>query len=399
MISDRPKADIFKALFILWIGHFLVDMMLGFWSVYKTLAHLDIAIMGMIAGICPFIGEGMQVIFGPLGDKGYRRILFALGIGAGAFNAFIPYTNHYAILFLLYLVSCLGSGAFHPTAVAVASSLTTNRKALCVTIFASGGAFGMGFSHMIFSSWYLGIGSNTGFLIIPSLVLIFYVFSTSLHQSFSSAIQPGRKHGIRDMLKLFQSRDLTNLYLFQVCNQAICWGLMFLLPDILQAKGYDPWISFGGGHMSYIMGGAFMMVPSGYLSDKYSEKSVLITATIFGAILFYLFLYTSHLSPLGLLTLLFALGATLTVATPVAVALGNKIMPSRPGLVSAFLLGLVWCVSEGIGTGGGGVLSKFFTENAPVHAMAIVGVCFFLSLGCAFLLPSEVEKTFEIEYA
>lgn len=397
-MKSEINSGILKTLFVLWAGHFLIDMMLGFWSVYKTLAHLDIAIMGMIAGICPFLGEGMQMVFGPLGDKGYRKVLFAFGLAAGAFNAFIPYTNDYAILFILYFTSCLGSGAFHPTAAAIASSLTTDRKALCVTVFASGGAFGMGLSHMIFSSWYLGIGSNTAYFIIPSVLLIAYILFFSLHKSFSAIVHSDKNHGMRDIVKLFQSRDLTNLYIFQVCNQAICWGLIFLLPDILVAKGYDSWICFGGGHMCYILGGAFMMIPSGYISDKYSERSVLITSTIFGGILFYLFLYSTNLHPIGLLALLFALGSTLTVSTPVAVAFGNKMMPSRPGLVSAFLMGLVWCVSEGIGTGGGGLLSTFFTHNAPIHAMAIVGMCFIVSLACAFLLPQKIAKTFEIEY-
>ena len=154
MNPQHQKSSYIKALIIVWLAHFLVDVMIGFWSVYKTLAHLDLAIAGLIAGICPFIGEGMQVIFGSLGDKGFRKALLIFGIGATCANALISYTDQYFPLFLLYLLTNIGSGAFHPTAVAIASSLTKNRKGLFVTIFASGGALGLGVSHMIFTHYY-----------------------------------------------------------------------------------------------------------------------------------------------------------------------------------------------------------------------------------------------------
>lgn len=396
-VIQTSGKEIVKALFIVWIAHFLVDMMIGFWSVYKTLAALDIAMTGLIAGICPFIGEGMQVVFGSLGDKGYRKILLAIGVGAAAFNALIPYTYNYSILFGFYLITCLGSGAFHPSAVAITSSLTHNRKGLFVTIFASGGAFGLALSHFIFSTLYSFGKETIAYLMIPSFTLMFYVLLTKLSGTFTMKALPGRRYGFQEMRKLFQCRELLFLYFFQVCNQSIAWGLTFLLPDILIAKGYDSWIAFGGGHFCLVIGGACMMVPGGYLSDKYSAKSVLAVSNLFGMLLLYLFLFVSHLPATGVLVLLFALGAALNVATPVAVALGNKIMPSRPGLVSAFLMGMVWCIAEGLGPGGGGILTKLFVENAPVKAMAIIGIFFFFAKASIYFLPRIIEKQFEID--
>lgn len=393
------KKDIIKALAIVFIGHFLVDMMIGFWSIYKTLAGLSIAIMGMIAGICPLVGEGMQVFFGTLCDKGYKKILLALGVGVSAVNALIPFSQNYSILFLLYFMTCLSSGAFHPTAVAVATSMTENRKALFVTIFASGGAFGLALSHMIFSSCYLGSKGYLILVMIPSILLMVYIMTARLPQSFYSSAQPGRKHGWQDLKQLFRCPELVFLYLSQVCNQTIYWGLVFLLPDILHSKGYDDWISFGGGHLCLILGGACTMVPGGFVADKYSAKSVLMSSNLFGMVLVYLFLYFSHLPATGVLSLLFAVGAALGVATPIAVAFGNKIMPSRPGLVSSFLMGLVWCISEGIGPGGGGLLTNFFQDDASTKAMAILGLFFFAGIWTVYALPRFVEKTFEIEHA
>src|ERR1700722_5288108 len=307
MTTISTTKEIVKALTIVCAGHFLVDMMIGFWSVYKTLAGLDIAIMGLIAGICPFIGEGMQIIFGPLGDKGYRKILLGLGMGFAAFNAMIPATHNYNLLFILYLLTCLGSGAFHPTAAAITSGLTENRKALFSTIFAAGGGFGLAFSHLIFSSWYFTDKGMIVYLAFPSICLMFYVLMSKLPNYFSAPAVLEKKHGFREIKNLFKNSKLVTLYIFQVCCQSIIWGLVFLLPDILHSKGYDSWISFGGGHMSLILGGAMMVIPGGYLSDKYSARMVLIGASVISLFLLYLFLLSPLLPIGGLLSLLFVL--------------------------------------------------------------------------------------------
>nr|MBA2728798.1 hypothetical protein [Parachlamydiaceae bacterium] len=62
----------------LWVGHFSVDFMLGIWSVYKTIAGLDLALCGLIVGLCAFIGEGLQAYFGTLSDRGYRTQLIVI---------------------------------------------------------------------------------------------------------------------------------------------------------------------------------------------------------------------------------------------------------------------------------------------------------------------------------
>ncbi len=384
---------------ILWCGHFLVDMLIGFWSVYKTMAGMDLAIAGLIAGICPFIGEGMQILFGTLGDKGYRKIMLLLGIAATCGDAFLAYTGNPVFLFLFYLLTNIGSGAFHPTAVAIASSLTASRKGLFVSIFASGGSLGLALSHFIYSNWHAHFGNTTFYLAIPSLLLFCYILTVQMPGAQPVPASPGRRFGISAMKKIFKCKELVTLYASQVCVQSVMWGAIFLLPDVLWSKGYDYWICFGAGHFAFVIGGGLMVIPGGYLSDKYSARTVLLVAHILGCGLFYFFLFTPLLPSYMLLLILFALGATMGVGNPVAVGLGNKIMPSRPGLVSAFLMGMVWCISEGIGPGGGGLLTKLFTENAPTYALAIIGIFYVSGAIITVFLPTTVLKEFDIETA
>lgn len=373
------------------MGHFLTDVMLGIWPVFKTLMGLDLAIAGLIAAICPFIGEGMQIVFGSLGDKGYRKILFLLGVAATTASSFFPYTANYFFYFLLYLITCLGSGAFHPSGVAIASSLTQKRRALFVTIFASGGYLGFAISQLIFSEIYFRFGGDTGWMAVPSFILVLLVSYVGFHGKGTILAKPGRRYGFSAFKRLFRSKELVNLYFMQICNQSVYWGLIFLLPDILTGRGYDTWITYGGGHLFLILGAALSIIPGGYLADKYSPRLVLLTSTLIGAMLLYLFLFIPLSAPLTLFALLL-IGAFLGISNPVAVALGNHILPSRPGLVSAFLMGLVWCIAEGIGPGGGGLMTKFFVVNAPSKSLAILGVLLFTGLYFTRKLPVHVEE-------
>lgn len=381
------------------LGHFLVDMMIGFWPLYKTIFHLDLAIAGLIAGICPFVGEGLQIVFGALGDKGYRKILTLCGIVGAAFNTFLPFTNQYIFIFFLYLLTCIGSGAFHPSAVAVVSGLTEKRKSLFIAIFATGGSLGMAFSQLAFSEVINVFDNNTLMLMIPSFFLGAYLLSSRSPGLHGQPAKAGQRYGFSAMKKLFQNKDLLTLYITQVCNSTVFWAFIFLLPDVLISKGYHDWISLGAGHFFFIIGGALILIPGGYLADRYSTKTVVFAASLLSVVQFYLFLLLPALPDMAVLSILFGLGATLGVVTPVIIAHGNKLMPSRPGLVSAFLMGLVWCVSEAIGPGGGGLLTLCFNDNAPVKALLTFGIFFAGATISILFLPKEVSKEYEWETA
>lgn len=387
--------DASKTLLLLWMSHCLVDIMIGFWSVYKTLAQLDLAVAGLIAGISPFIGEGMQVLFGPLGDRGYRKALVIFGLGACSASIFLPYTTDYALLFLIYLLTCIGSGAFHPSAAATASTITKESKGFFISIFASGGAVGMAISHMLFSLCHHVYEGNTAILFVPVLLIMGIVLSTDMPNPVEEGTS---KHlGIKTILGLFKQPSLVALYITQVCNQAVFWGLIFLLPDALIAKGYESWICFGGGHFFFILGGAAMMIPAGMLSDRYSPRSVLFFTGLSGLLLFYTFILSPLLMNAAVLGLLFCLGAALGVVSPVVIAFGNRMLPSRPGLVSAFLMGLAWCISESIGPGGGGILTACFEDLAAVKALGCFGFLFVSGMTATFFLPREVTEEIQLE--
>lgn len=384
---------IIRTLIFLCLAHFLVDFMIGIWAIHKTLANLDLFFAGLISGVGAFLGEGMQIFFGPLSDKGWRKHLICGGLVCAAASAFFAYFTNYWMFLILFTSTCLGSGAFHPSAVSLAGALTPHRKALMITIFASGGSFGLAFSQMVYSHFHTLLNGQTVYLLLPTaLVAIGLIFYGLKGLQVFTPAHSGHEINLKALFGMFKNRNLRLLYIAQVCNQTIFWGMIFFLPDTLICKGYDTWLCHGGAHLFLILGGAIMMIPSGYLSDRYSPKSVLLFATIGAMVTFYLFLAFPVLNSFTFLTLITILGAFIASVNPVLIAFGNILVPQSPGMVSAFLMGMAWCISESLGQSGGGFITRFFEEHAPVYTLAILGIFYVVGIIATLLLPNAKKK-------
>lgn len=389
----------YLTLFLLWIGHFLVDYMIGIWAVYKTLAGLDVALAGIIAGLSAFAGEGMQLVFGSLSDRGHRKLLIAAGIITSTASACMAYTSAYGILFLLFFLTCLGSGAFHPAAAGLVGMLSKERKALFLAIFMSGGSLGLATSQLIFTAIYENFNGQTALLAIPAICLVAFIAFYGLAEIPGPKVLPGRRVDIKTFFKFFKHSGLRNLYITLLCNQALFWGLVFFLPDLLSYRDYPDWVSFGGGHLFLVLGGALMIVPGGYLADRFSPRSVILAAQCAFLTLYICLLTFAHIGPIPLLGMLFLLGTAFGLVPPVTLAMGNHMVPTRPGMVSAFLMGLVWCLAEGIGQGGGGLLTKLFTDNVTAKALWVLGTLTFAAMAATWRLPVKISDEEKYEFA
>ena len=73
-------------LFYVFLAHFCVDFYMGVWPVYKSVAGIDLATAGIIFGLVGFFGDGLQLVTGIVGDRGYRRrgVLLGVLLAAGA---------------------------------------------------------------------------------------------------------------------------------------------------------------------------------------------------------------------------------------------------------------------------------------------------------------------------
>lgn len=385
-------------LFLLGLSHFFVDTMIGIWPIYKSLIKLDIGIAGLIVAIGALIGEGSQLVFGSLSDRGYRKLLIIIGLLTTISSVFLSYFTHYAILFSFYLVTCIGSGCFHPCAASLVSNLIPARRSLFMTIFAACGSLGLATSQLTFMKIHSLFSGETFVLLFPAIVIAILLACYPFPKTADSSAKNGasNSHNISksDFKDFFRNPLLKSLYFSQVANQSILWGTIFILPDAFKALGYTEWVCYGGGHFCFILGAAFMMIPGGYLADLYSPRQIMLYGGIISCCAFYFILFSSGMSLQVVMPILFILGATLALMNPLAVSLGNKLEPTRTGSVSAFLMGLVWCVSEALGPGGVGLMSRWFGEQGPVKALAVLGSLFLVQIYFTYRLPYKSISPF-----
>jgi len=383
-------SPVLRLVFLVALGHFTIDFMLSIWPVYKTMAHLDLAKAGLVAAASIFVGELTQLYFGKLIDKGYQKKLLILGPLLGSAAVFFPYFSSFSIFFVLILLTCLGSAAFHPTAASLLGALDTPRKALFFGFFQTAGNFGMGVGQFFFAQTYELLDGHTAVLLVPVIALTLLVIFV---KAPLSQVPSTEKISLKIIGKFFQSKPLRSLYFVQVANQTILWSTVFLLPDFLVSRGYEHWICYGGGHFVLLLGATLICIPVSYISDKITPAKTQMVSFIATIILYYLFIFTTDMPTAQLFTLLFVIGGLLGSMTPLSLALANEVAGSNRGMVSAFLMGLVWIVSEGIGIGLSGTIADLFESDGPAKALACIGV--FLFVGTYFsysLLSSEKEK-------
>jgi MFS transporter, FSR family, fosmidomycin resistance protein len=389
---------LFFLIFLMCLSHFIIDFMLSIWPVYKTIAHIDLAAAGLLLAAAVLIGELMQLIFGKLIDKGHFRILLILGPLLGSVAVLFPYVGSYPLFLLLIIGTCIGSAAIHPSAVSVLGGLDIKRKALLMGCFQTAGNLGMGVGQLSFSWVYEQVAGHTAVLFIPAILLSLLLLISRKKLPYAPA--QNKEHvSLKLIFKFFQSKPLRCLYMVQLTSQTVLWSLVFLLPDFLVSRHHSEWVCLGGGHLVLMLGAAATAILSGLIGDKLTPAKTILGSFVLVCIAFYTFIAIPTIPTAGLLSLLFVVGGLLGSISPLALVMGNALVPSHRGMISAFLMGLVWILSEGLGIGMSGVIADLFTEDAPANALACLGSALFIGTFFAFkLVPYQSEK-FSLETA
>lgn len=365
---------------LMWIGHFFVDFLLGVWPIYKTIVGLDLMWAGLILGIGQFLGDGMQLYFGYLSDKGHTRKLFIAGLLMAIGVLWASYFEAYLALFVCVLLTYLGSGAFHPSAVGFVNHLKGNRKGgVLMAIFALGGFLGLAVSQVVFTKVYTLFRGHSLVLSIPLIGFVSYLIMKTPVQKLT--IQQQGKTRFKGMIQcIAQHRQIIlPLYLCQVFVFGMILSIIFILPDLLLYKSAPDWlVQQGWGHLFFVLGMGTMLIPAGFLVDRYSAEQIILTFISIATVIFYIFLLVPGTFPTLMVCLLFALGAFCGPVNPMSIALGNQLIPKHVGAISAIFMGGAWCFS-----GLFPVLAGYFTQvifGNPIWAMSCLGLFFPISL-------------------
>jgi MFS transporter, FSR family, fosmidomycin resistance protein len=374
-----------KNLPLLWVSHLLVDFFTGIWSMYKTLAQVNIAEAGLITGISGFIGEILQVFFGFFCDRGHRKLVLLIGLGLSSAIIWITFVHTTIGFFFLLLALMIGSSAFHPAATGIAANLSPDRKGQSILFFSFGGAIGFGISQIAFVQLLHAFDGHAYILLLPVIAIFFLLFP---HQ-FPSTPSDRQIFSWKTFSKPFYHyrKELTLLYLSQVFYQGLRSALFFLLPDLLLLKGYHSWICMGGGHLCFVAGSVLTLLPAGYLSDRFGQKSVLLIALFASIALFYTFLMLDTMPFAWALLLLTSLGAFFGIINPLVISWGNHLVPESPSSVSALLMGFAWCIGN-LGPACSSLLIPLFSEHAFTQALLIMGLLLIAVFFFILIMPA-----------
>jgi len=393
MSPSLPPLSYFKkSLLLLWISHLIVDFFTGIWPIYKTIAGLDIATAGLIAGLTGFLGESCQIFFGNLADRGHRKKILILGMVLASSILWITFCTSTLECFFILLLLMIGSGCYHPAAAGMASSLSKLYKGRTILLFASGGAIGLGISQLAFTGIISGFGGHAVIAFIPVGLAFCFLFFHRFPDIRSKPAPFSLKGFFQPLIPM--KKPLALLYFSQVANQAVVMSFTFLLPDFLREKGCHSWLCFGGGHCCFILGSALTMIPAGFSCDRLGHRSVLAATLISATCFLYLFLSQSALSFFSAGVLLFLLGGFLGIVNPLIVSWGNRLVPEHPSTVSALLMGFAWCLGN-LGPSLAGALAKLFPSGGYFFALSAMGLLLVAALALVFSIPKELQPLSE----
>jgi FSR family fosmidomycin resistance protein-like MFS transporter len=337
--ARRVPIALWSSLWVLAAGHMAVDLCTGVWPVYKTMARLDLFQAGVIATIAGMVGNGLQIVFGVMADRGWRKVLLVGGLVLSGSVLLVPHTQALPVLSVLVLATSVGSAAFHPTGTGTASVLSSARSGVMVGVFLTGGYVGYALSQVAFTSVYRRTGGATELLLLVPLL-------TAVAVARHVEPAPGRGGSLTAWKQAFarEWRSLSALFSIQVFASGINMGLIFLLPDFLLERGSPRWVLEGGGHAAFVLGGSLALLPAGYAADRLGARRVLIAQNVVSALLFTGLLFGAG-TTWSRLVLLAAFGAANGANNVVLVSEGNRMLPGQASAVSALLMGMPWCIA------------------------------------------------------
>lgn len=364
-------------------GHCAVDCCSGIWPVFKTLAQLDIATAGLIATIGSMAGNGLQIAFGLLADRGFRKRLIVTGVAVAGTVTLAPWAvRSYPIMGALVLTTNVGSAAFHPSATGAAAGVSRRRVGFTIAVFLAGGYLGYSLSQLLFSAVYRSAHALT-----PVIALLPLAMAGAIAAGLPASGEARQKRDVDWRTLRGHLGALAPLFAVQTLAGAVNVSLVFLLPDLLLSRHAAPWIVGGGGHFALIAGGCLSLIPAGQASDRWSARRLLVFANLATALALGLLLLRGSTSALDLLVVT-AVGAFNGINSVAAVAEGNRLLPGEASAVSALLMGLPWCVAA-LGPVVAGVLADPARGGTPAGALAWFMLLFPLGLAAALRVRSR----------
>jgi len=329
-------------LVLLSLGHCSVDLYSGalgaLQPVFVDRLGLSLTQAGIVAGVFVVTSSMIQPAYGYLSDRLRTRLLAALAPGvSGIAISLLGLTPAYG--WLLALVALAGSGvaAFHPQASATVAFSTATRRGGWMAIFLSSGTLGMAIGPAYISGvlGWLGL-TRMYWAALPGVLVSLFLLAT-LPRPPAPAGAAGGKIDWELVRPL--GKPLAVLYSLVVIRSVLQIAFAQFLPLYLyRERGFSlPEASYG--LTLFLAAGAAGTFTGGHLADRLGGRRViLISMAACLPFLLLFFLGSGAAAMFGL-----AVGGFLLLFTnPVIVVMGQEMVPSQAGTVSALMMGFGW---------------------------------------------------------
>lgn len=377
IVRNRP-------LLTLMLGHFTIDMYSGLLPVlYPVLTgaySLNLETVGLVTLAYSGMGSVSQPLFGWIADRyGTRLIGLALLWTAAVFST-IGFAPSFPLLLTLAAAAGLGSGMYHPFGALNASAVISDeQRNTAMSIYVTGGTFGLALGPLVGAAAFSLLGLHgTALMIIPGLLTAPWLLLEM------RKVAPRRVARVKSVTVPSMPVPLLPLLAVIAVMMSRSWtvqSLQAFIPTWYKSLGYGPSF-YGPLATTLVLASALGTIGAGSLADRYGRRMVTIGALVLTVPV--ILIFAESRGPLSFVTA--ALVGFLAASTaPLMLVMAQQLIAGRAGMASGLILGLGF----GAGAVGVPVMGALADKFGFLTALRLQSIIVLLTIGIAFLLPSE----------
>ena len=330
------------------IGHFIIDAYSGFLNPIMPFIAAKIGITMAVAtvliSISNLTSSLSQPFFGYVADKWQRRFFIFWGmLMASLFLSFLGIAHNIWTLALCIILGHMGVAFFHPQATSIVYNYSkTAENSKDMSIFIAMGTFGFALGPAISS----GITQHFGLEKLPfacffGIIMAFVLLKNIPKLSTIQIEKP--KVSVLDALKaILKNKPVSVLVGASIVKSFVVSSFPIILPFYWKSIGYSV-AEIGIILLVFMLAGALGVITSPLLEKRVGVRNVFYISLMSVAPLGILF-YSSKGDGILALVSFFLIGYVSLLASPVNMALAQKLMPEFKSMISGFIGGFSWGV-------------------------------------------------------
>lgn len=329
-------------------GHFITDTYSGFLNpIMPFIAAkigISMAIATMLISISNLTSSLSQPFFGYIADKWQRRFFIFWGmLMASVFLSFLGIAHNIYTLVICLILGHMGVAFFHPQATSIVfnySKFAENSKNM--SLFIAMGTFGFSLGPAVSS----GITQFGGLEKLPFACFIGIIFAFVMLKIVPNLqnlnIEKPKVSIIGAMKAIFKNKPVSILVGASIVKSFVVSSFPIILPFYWKSIGYSV-STIGIILLLFMLSGAVGVVTSPFLEKKVGIRNVFYISLMSVAPLGLIFYFCGGRGIIGLVSFIL-IGYVSLLASPVNMALAQKLMPEFKSMISGFIGGFSWGV-------------------------------------------------------